>query len=103
MAIPKDLKEQIKEFNSPQSRVLTTVLLIAAIVSWSMFLKQLEKSEDRARTCEENNDRKDRRIDSMIVDKNNTTAQTNRELKILSEHQDSTIKVMQKIINDIKR
>lgn len=104
--ISKDLKKQIAEFNSPQSRVLTTALFIAVIVLWSLFLKERNNSDNREKDCIKDNRHLRRVIDSMNIDKSTAIADINverqAERKRISDQQDSTIKIMQKIINNIK-
>lgn len=108
--ISNDLKKQIGEFNSPQSRVLVSALFVAIIVVWSLFLKdkgnERSKSDIREKECNEDNKRLHHVIDSMNIDKYKTIADINidrqSERKRISDQQDSTIKIMQKIINNIK-
>lgn len=101
--IHKDLQKQIGEFNSPQSRVLIMCLLVAIVAIWNLFINEKGKSDIRESRCETRVDRLQSIIDSMNIDRATIAAKVNIEIKRVSDQQDSTIKIMQKIINDIKR
>ena len=103
----KNLNEQIKEFKSPQSKVLVTALFLAVI---ALYSKSLYNESETKKKCTNDAEKYERKIDvrdsiinSMKIEEVRKSYEERRDFKVLIAQQDSTIDRLQKALNDLKR
>lgn len=108
--INKEVQDSIDDLHSASNRILITVLLLAIVTLFGLWIREISKNSGNAKTelkkCEEKNEKLELRVSQLIVEKDSIrfhyVVKENIELQKILAKQDSLKKGFETTINKLK-